>query len=381
MKIYLPTNIVFTSDLCLEILNKLDELECYSACIVTGMNSTHKTGLLDLIQSELAKKNISHITYSISAEPESDSVDILSEKILTSNSTAVIALGGGSVIDASKSAALQSINRLKFADIEFGTADLNNALPIIAVPTVSGSGSEITPYSVINNSQTGRKSTIYHESLFPCTAIIDQNVFATVSKKQTLAGALDTLVHCLEAYTSTQSEILINAFAVQGASLVFSNLQKVLDNPQDIEGRKALADASLYGGASIAHVRTGAMHTLSVALQKYSKLPHGMLTATLLPAVLRFNINHYRGKLASFMSACGFSTTKDQEAADILIKLLSNYISFEASPFSVPKEAILSVVGRVKQDQGLLQVNAKPLSDASIRELVTNIAKDKQYHA
>ncbi|WP_291325692.1 iron-containing alcohol dehydrogenase [Desulfovibrio sp. UCD-KL4C] len=381
MTINLPTNIIFTSDTCIEISKKLDELNCCSACIVTGMNSTRKTGLLDLIQTELAKKNISHITHSISAEPESNSVDVLSEKILASNSTAVIALGGGSVIDASKSAALQSINKLKFSNIEFGTTNLNNALPIIAVPTVSGSGSEITPYSVINNSQTGRKSTIYHKSLFPCTTIIDQNIFVTVSRKQTLAGALDILVHCLEAYTSAQSQILINAFAIQGASLVFSNLQTVLDNPQDIEARRALAEASLYGGASIAHVRTGAMHTLSVALQKYSKLPHGMLNATLLPAVLSFNIDHYRGKLANFISACGFAATKDQEAADILTKLLSNYISFEESPFSVPEEAILSVVDRVKQDQGLLQVNARPLSDTIINELVTSIAKDEQYHA
>lgn len=377
MKIHLPTNITFTFELCFEILKKLDELECYSVCIVTGINSTRKTGLLNKIQTELTKKNISIITYNIPTEPESDSVDILSEKILISGAKAVIALGGGSVIDAAKSAALQSANRLKFTDIEFGTANLEKALPLIAAPTVSGSGSEVTPYSVINNSRTGRKSTVYHESLFPCTAFIDPNIFTTVSKKQTLAGALDSLIHCLEAYTSTQSEILINAFAVQGASLVLSNLQNVLNNPQAREGRKALAEASILGGAAISHVRTGAMHTLSVALQKYSKLPHGMLNAALLPAVLKFNVDHYCGKLANFISACGFATTNDQEAAEILIDLLSNYISFNEKPFSVPEKEISAVVDRVRQDKGLSAVNARPLSDTSISEFVISIVKDK----
>ncbi|CCO23589.1 iron-containing alcohol dehydrogenase [Maridesulfovibrio hydrothermalis] len=373
MKINLPVDIIFGSNLHVEAAAVLADHKFDSVYVLTGAGSARESGLLERLCDELKKQGMTCFDGRLSAGPDSDAVDKLAGEIAASKVDAVLALGGGSVIDAAKSAALQAANGCRFSDIEFNTADLQDAVPVIAAPTVSGSGSEVTPYAVINNSKTGRKSTISHNSLFPETALICPEVFTSVSSIQTIAGSFDALIHCFEAYTSTRSNELANAFAVRGAYLIFDNLKAALSSPEDVGARKALAEASMFGGIAITHARTGAIHTLSAALQKYTQLPHGLLNAALLPAVTELNENHYSGKVKEFMSACGFSVRTDAGGIVKLAGWISQFFPPVDNPFDIPGRDAYSIIERFKEDKGLLEVNPAPLPERTINAFITGI--------
>ncbi|WP_320172171.1 iron-containing alcohol dehydrogenase [Maridesulfovibrio sp.] len=373
MKIYLPVDVIFCASLEEELNRALEAGGYASLCVLTGIGSARKSGLLDRVEQVLKDRGTAYFDAAVNAEPDSDAVDMLAGKIARKKVDAVIALGGGSVMDAAKSAALLAANSRKFEDVEFGTTGLKDALPVLAVPTVSGSGSECTPYAVINNSRTGRKSTIGHRSLFPTSTLICPELSTGVSAFQTASGAFDTLIHCFESHTGAKNNFFADSFAIRGAGLVFAHLCASLKDPGNILHRQKLAEASMCGGAAIAHARTGAIHTLSVALQKYSPLPHGMLNAALFRPVAKLNREHYAGRAMEFMTLCGFRAESDAQAVHVLDEWIRKTYALPETVFSVPEEEIGAVIDRFKQDKGLAEVNPAPMSDPVIEEFISGV--------
>lgn len=309
-------------------------------------------------------------------EPSSEAVDRLAAQA-DPQTELIIAIGGGSTLDAAKGVALLLGSGGEIADYEFGQRSIDRVVPIWAVPTTCGSGSEVTPYAVINNSKTGRKFTLGYSDLQPQRAIVDPHLLRGLAPQTFVSGCLDAFIHAFEARLSTRHNPLIDPLAESAMQLIWQHLATRGLLPQDDRVWDALAQASLYGGLSIAHTRTGLVHTLSVALAKYSSEPHGLLNARLLPYVLSFNQCAYAGHLARLMTKItGQAMRDDQQAAAILSNWLAEIIPGDFVLAPAASAGLTALADRVEQDKGLPGVNPRSINRENLISLLGEVVTD-----
>lgn len=289
---------------------------------------------------------------------------------------AVVAIGGGSTLDFAKGVAALVPNGGTMAQWEFGPPPVT-ALPLYLIPTTCGSGSEVTPYAVVNNAATGRKFTVNAPCLRPRRALVLPGLLETLPRFQVGATALDAFLHCLEAALGRPGNRLIDPLAACGLGLVWRCLPGALDGENPRVWAASLARASLYGGLCISHSRTGLIHTLSVALAPYAELPHGLLNAWLAPRVLAFNAGHYQGRLASLATAAlGQPFATDQDAVQAITTWITRLLPPDADAKALARPFDpAAVTARVLQDGGLPAVNNRPLPPEAVANLVLEIAR------
>jgi acetaldehyde dehydrogenase/alcohol dehydrogenase len=213
----------------------------------------------------------------------------------------MIAVGGGSVLDAAKAMRLFYANPdLDFQALETTFLDprkrvieypkpTGRALKLIAVPTTSGTGSEVTPFAVISDEERGRKVPLYDHSLMPDVAIIDPALTLGLPPGITADTGFDTLTHALEAIVSVFASEYTDALAFQAARLVFEHLPRVCRDGSDLDSRSAMHNAACMGGLAFANAFVGVNHALAHSLGALFKIPHGRANAVLLPHVIRYN--------------------------------------------------------------------------------------------
>jgi alcohol dehydrogenase class IV len=308
-------------------------------------------------------------------EPQSSVIDEVASN-LTSGISGLVGIGGGSVMDFTKAIALVVGSGGNITDYEFGEREIGNVLPLYLAPTTCGSGSEVTPYTVINNSSTGRKFTISHPLLRPVQATIDPDLLTTLPFKVRLTTGLDAFVHCLEAVLTRTDTPLVSPLAMVGLSIGWKKLPALKNQCSTADTLYQLARMSVLGGLCIAHSRTGLVHTLSVALSRYFDLPHGLLNAYLLPFVLKNNITAYNGLLGKIMSTIiGNEKLRDEDVLEKITdwskKLLDKRMPF-SSELIINHEA--EIIARVLQDKGLQTVSHGPVNEISLKNMLGNIA-------
>lgn len=234
---------------------------------------------------------------------------------------AILAVGGGSVIDTSK-----GVNILvseggddleKFA----GAHHLKRPLkPLFVVPTTAGTGSEATMVAVISDRARGVKIPFTSYFLMPNAAILDPRMTMTMPPHITAMTAMDAMTHAIESYTGLAQNPLSEAFASRAIRKISENLLKVMDNPQDAEGRLALAQASTLAGVAFSNSMVGLVHALGHSLGALSHLPHGLCMNLFLPYVLDYNKAVNAEKLAELLlPLCGpevYAATPQAQRAD-----------------------------------------------------------------
>lgn len=311
-----------------------------------------------------------------SGEPSSGDVDNVFAKLDSFNS--VLAIGGGSTLDFAKAIALLGGSGGKIAEYEFGIRKVKEIKPLYLSPTTAGTGSEVTPYTVINNSDTGRKFTLSHQSLRATQAAIDPTVLERLPKDVILSTAIDAFTHCLESLLTTASTQLIWPIAMEGLKIAWEllPLQGCLVHESDYYEK--LARMSLFGGISIAHSRTGLIHTSSVAFAQFSKEPHGILNGLLLPFAIKHCLNNYNGLLRRVISeASGEIVSSDLEAYGIIVSWIKSFmdLGFPMAPELIAQNKE-SIVSRILQDRQLSLVCHGDVSENGIKSLIEGI-----YHA
>ncbi len=207
----------------------------------------------------------------------------------------VICFGGGSALDLGKMIALMAGQRpdLSVWDLEdiddwFTRADPGKIAPIIAVPTTAGTGSEVGRAGVLTNSATHKKKIIFHPRLMPVVTICDPALTVGMPKFITAGTGMDALAHCLEAYCSPFYHPMSQGIALEGMRLVFENLVKAYDNPNDLEARAQMMSAAAMGAVAF-QKGLGAIHSLSHPVGAVYNTHHGTTNAVVMPMVLEFN--------------------------------------------------------------------------------------------
>lgn len=312
-----------------------------------------------------------------SGEPWSKDVDECFSKI-SDPISGVVGIGGGSVLDFSKALAILISNQGAITDYEFGDREIKGVSPLWLVPTTCGSGSEVTQYCVVNNSVTGRKFTLGHDSLKPIQASINYTLLKDIPKRVRLETGLDAFTHCLEALLNSNRDTRVDSISEEGLRLACGILPKVLDEYPSDEFLEKLSVLSLYGGMSISYNRTGFIHTLSVAFSKYIDMSHGLLNASLLRFALTSTLPHYDGHLRNIVSTMfGQNFGCDQEALEKLLSWLDSILENSNFIFDgdLAQEKI-NIVDRLMQDKGLASVTYGGISESVISDVVGRIINE-----
>ncbi|TAJ11672.1 iron-containing alcohol dehydrogenase [Marinilabiliaceae bacterium JC017] len=295
-------------------LENLKGLKGTKAVIVIGGNSVKKNGVLEKTQNFLSEAKIESVVFGgVEADPSIDTVLKGAEFFQQEQPDIVIGLGGCSAIDAAKAMWIYyeyPDSKLEELAAPFAVKPLRNKAIFVAVPSTSGTGTEITGLSVITDTKKGTKYPIVSHELTPDVAIVDGELCASMPAHVTANTGLDALSHGVEAYVSNISDCYNDALAKDSIDLVFKNLPTAVEEPNNTEVRQAMHDASCMAGMAFTNVWLGIVHSLSHQLGGTFGIPHGCANAILMPNVIRFN-SKVTDKYNNLAALFGKSTAED----------------------------------------------------------------------
>lgn len=223
-------------------------------------------------------------------EPPCDQVDELRERLCNQGADLVVGIGGGSVLDVAKAAAILLYSDKPTAE-HLATGKLPaRSLPLIAVPTTAGTGSEATPTAVLTDTSKRLKRSFRDPDLMmPAAAVVDPQLMVSCPPRLTAAAGMDALTQAIESYCSVHATSITEALSEKAIVLIAKNLERAYRNGRSIEARSAVAEGSLLAGMALANARLGLVHGLAHPIGGTLGLSHGVICAVLLPHVLAFN--------------------------------------------------------------------------------------------
>lgn len=257
--------------------------------VVIGRGSIKKSGILQEAIQSLEGSGITYkIVEGVEPNPSKETVYRITYHLLAGNFNCVTAIGGGSVIDAAKAAGILGTTREGEIDDYFGVGmvskKVKRIMNLIAVPTTSGTGSELTKFSVITDASLHVKKLIFDMAIVPAEAIVDPELTYSCGNRVSLITGLDTLTHLIEGYFNNVDEGAdpeANQRALIGMKLVFEGLPRVLQNGQDREARRMMSLASTLGGSVLFYKQAGLPHLNSFSWSNV--MDHGEAVAVMLP--------------------------------------------------------------------------------------------------
>lgn len=274
-------------------LSELKNISGKKAVIVTGGKSVKENGTLARVEAILDEINIEHTVFSgVEADPSINTVRRGAKVFEDFKPDWVIGLGGCSAIDAAKAMwAIYEHPTLTFDDMikVSGIPPLRKKARFVAIPSTSGTGTEITALAVITDTEKGVKYPLVSHELLPDLAIVDGELCKTMPKDVTANTGLDALTHSVEAYVSNIDDNYADALAKGGIELVFKNLEEAYNNPENLDARQNMHDASCLGGFAFTNVWLGIVHSIAHQIGGVFGVPHGCSNAIALPNVIRFN--------------------------------------------------------------------------------------------
>ncbi|WNS79597.1 iron-containing alcohol dehydrogenase [Domibacillus sp. DTU_2020_1001157_1_SI_ALB_TIR_016] len=287
---YMPTRIESGSGISKKTGEFIRELGISNVLIVTD-KGVRTANLLEEVEKSLLDANVQYEIYDeIEPNPSAETIENGTEFLQQHKSEAVLAVGGGSSIDTAKGIAVMAVNPGNIIDYEGVGKIQNPPLPIIAIPTTAGTGSEVTPSTVVTNRETSFKLAVISPNLYPRLAILDPILTLNLPQGITAATGMDALTHAIESYTSKTANPISQAFAIQAVKMIGENLTKTYFVGTDLESRENMLVASMLAGAAFAQSRLGNVHAISHTFGGVFNVPHGIANAALLPFVMRYNL-------------------------------------------------------------------------------------------
>jgi alcohol dehydrogenase len=322
--------------------------------------------------------------FSIDREPTLNMFKIALAKAQAVDADCVLGIGGGSVLDVAKLLAAFSGSHQRVEET-FGIGLLHRrAAHLICIPTTAGTGSEVSPNAILLDETAKLKKGVISPYLVPDATFVDPILTCTVPPSVTAATGLDTLTHCIEAYTNKFAHPLIDLYALEGIRLCVTYLSRAVHGGEDLEAREGMSRASLYGGLCLGPVNTAAVHALAYPLGGEFHLAHGVSNAILLPAVFRFNAEAAPERHAAVAVALGENSGGSQAAAalagaDRLERLVSECgVSTDLGNYGLPIAVIPQMAASAATVTRLLRNNPREMSLADIegiyRQCFTSLA-------
>jgi alcohol dehydrogenase class IV len=292
---YIPTQIKFGAGkverLALELQIENDLVERHAVMLVTD-KGVAGAGLVEKLEAGLADSSY-QIKAIYDAVPSDSDLGVVREcaQLLTEHHIdLIIALGGGSVMDTAKAASLIATFGGEVRDYEGGFLVPGPCIPIIAVPTTVGTGSEVSMGAVIKDREGHCKITIGSPYLYPRLAVLDPDLVKTLPPKLVAYTGMDALTHAIEAYVSNEREPISEALAFRAVEMVFDNLEAAVNDPENADARAKMQLAATMAGMSFSSAVLGATHAITHTIGAMYGIHHGLGNAVGLPAVMEYNL-------------------------------------------------------------------------------------------
>ena len=317
---------------------------------------------------EMADAAIVAIFYDVPPDSSLGTVRSAAKLYRENHCDAIIAVGGGSVIDTSKATNILvsegGDDLLKYS----GAHNLPKPLkPFFVIPTTSGTGSEVTMVAVVSDTEKNVKMPFASYYLMPHAAILDPRMTQTLPPHLTAMTAMDAMTHAVEAYTCMAANPISDAYATAAVKKISTHLFNVLDNPSDAQGRLELAQASTMAGIAFSNSMVGIVHSLGHSLGAVVHLPHGLCMNLFLPYVLEYNKEVNGDKIADLLLPLAGADIYAQTPAHLRAdKTIATILTMRDRIYSLTKlPRTLRETGKISEAQ-LDEVAEKALNDGSI---------------
>ncbi|MCF8225934.1 MAG: iron-containing alcohol dehydrogenase [Bacteroidales bacterium] len=264
--------------------------------MLTGSTSIHYSGHGDEIVKKLKDNGFTVHIETIGSEPSPKMVDDIAEKYKGRGIRVVVAVGGGSVMDAGKAVSAMLVVEYPVKHYLEDVGDMDHPgtkMPFIAMPTTSGTGSEMTKNAVLSEvGKRGFKKSLRHENFIPNIAIIDPEMMLTCPPKLTATSGMDAFTQLLESYVSKQSNPMTDALALQGLKMIKRHLLRAyLEGENNLEARSGMALAAMFSGITLAHAGLGLVHGFAAPIGAHCNMPHGAVCGSLMSRVNAMTID------------------------------------------------------------------------------------------
>lgn len=315
----LPTKIIFGQDCVVNNSKEMFKLGA-KALIVTGGSSSKRNGSLKDVTDALNNEGISFKVFNeIEQNPSVATVIRGGETAREMKADFIIGIGGGSPLDAAKAVAVIATNNLSPQELMSNKRD-KPALPVVAVPTTSGTGSEVTPYSILTVDWAETKMSISGDDLFPVVALMDARYTLELPWDITANTAVDALSHSIEGFINKKATVFSDMLAIESIAIIGQVLKNINPDNITLDEREELLYASMLGGVVIAQARTGVVHALGYPLTYYKDLPHGLANGIIMKAAMEFLAEESPEKVEVVLEA--MDLTSIDEFGELMIKVL-----------------------------------------------------------
>ena len=326
------------------------------ALIVTDTN-LEKIGLLNEMKKSLENAGISFAIYDqVVSEPSMEYADEGLKAYRAAKAEFLIAVGGGSPIDAAKAIGVLATNEGKITDFMGANKIPKPGAPLIAIPTTAGTGSEVTQFTIITDTAKDVKMLIASPHVMPRVALVDPLMTLQMPQAITAATGLDALTHAIEGYVSVKAQPITDTLAIQSIRIIGANLRQAWSNGDNLEARTNMMTGALMAGMAFSNSSVALVHGMARPIGAYFHVAHGVSNASLLPQVMEFSIPGNPGKFADIAEALG-------ENIQGLSRLDAAYRSADA-------------VKRLNRDLKVPTLRELGMEEKKFNQVVNQMAKD-----
>lgn len=310
-RILLPRILQLGRDSRAMIAELLNQLNCSKPLIVTDSQIV-KLGFVQELQHLLKQQNITADYFDDTiAEPTASSVEAGADYIARHDYDVLIAIGGGSVIDSTKAMSILSQHGGKCKDYRFPRQVNLQGLPVIALPTTAGTGSEATQFTVITDDQSHEKMLCVGTGFMPVAAVLDYALTLTMPPRTTADTGMDALTHAIEAYVSQKANAYSDVQAIAAMQLIGANLELAYFQPHNQHAHEAMMLAAHLAGVAFNNASVALVHGMSRPIGAFFHVAHGLSNAMLLPLVTAFSSIAAPERYAACAVALGVANTQD----------------------------------------------------------------------
>ena len=312
-QIILPSIMQIGAKASQEVGNILNSLSYKKPLIITDKMMV-ELGYASKIQESLNAVNIHADIFSDTIpEPTVASIQAGVNKIKSADYDCIIALGGGSPIDSAKAIGILGKFGGVMSDYKFPRLVSEIGVPIIAIPTTAGTGSEVTRFTIIADESTDEKMLCVGRGFMPSVALIDYELTLSLPKRATADTGIDALTHAMEAYVSKKANAYSDTQAIEAMKLIGSNLRKVYHDGNDLKAREKMMLGATLAGIAFSNASVALVHGMSRPIGAIYHVPHGLSNAMLLPAVTEYSIPSATKRYADCAKAIGIALSDDAD--------------------------------------------------------------------
>ncbi|MEC8100402.1 MAG: iron-containing alcohol dehydrogenase [Pseudomonadota bacterium] len=289
----------------------LKKINCKYPIIITDKTMI-KLNIIDPLEKALTDMQIRYKIFdNTMPEPTAKSIENGVSTLKDGSFDCIIAFGGGSPIDSAKAISLLASKGGVIEDYKFPFINLENNIPIIAIPTTAGTGSEVTKFTIITNEKTDEKMLCVGPAFMPIAAIVDYELTYSVPQRTTADTAIDSLTHAIEAFVSKKSNLFSDTQAISAMELIAPNIRRAYNNGNDKEAREKLMTGATLAGIAFSNSSVALVHGMSRPIGAFYHVPHGLSNAMLLPTVTEFSIPAAPEKYSKCAKAIGVANFDD----------------------------------------------------------------------